>query len=307
MLGACHAQPPPQSASSETTEQRPASITCPSFDDAGSPLDLSGAFGVERTLSARVERMLRLAHELELAADKLRGETDRVCTDLARGLSSEALDPNGHPCEMAAERFRSFENTVASGGLSVSVQAVECSLDPLALQTCAGECLTGQPGVLSQVACTSAEGRCGLDFTLPNASPTCTTQCALRSLHLAQCSAELDVRLEGTAGEPTAALTALRTHLPRLAALGGELSVRAIEATAGVRELVDELAGAIDELNASGSGTASFVGGAVLAGCVGPRLADALRAGLALEESLNHAARLRHAVLDPAPSNLAVP
>ena len=303
-LGACRAHPPPESASSSSsakTTERPASILCPTEDAEAAPLDLAAAFGVDRALSARVERMLRLARELETSATKLREETERVCVELARGLSSDALPADRPPCEVALERFRGFESSLTRSGtsLSLSVQSVSCSLDPGELQACAGECLTGQVGVVSQVECAAVERGCGLDFALPNASSACATQCAVRSLGLVQCSASVDVQLDGGGAELVAAVAALKTQLPRLVVLGGELSVRALEALASVRGLVDELAVAIDELNQAGrQAKTSFVGGAVLAGCVGPRLADALRAGIDLETSLTAAARLQHALLE---------
>lgn len=303
-LGACRAHPPPESASgssSAKTVERPASILCPTVDAEAAPLDLAVALGVERALAARVERMLRLARELETSATKLREETDRVCVALARGLSPDALPADRSPCEVAMERFRGFESTLTRNGalLSLSVQSVSCSLDPGELQACAGECLTGQVGVVSQVECVAADGGCGLDFSLPYASSACATQCAVRALGLAQCSARVDVQLDGPVVEAAATVAALKTHVPRLAVLGGELSVRAVETLSRVRGLVDELAVAIDELNQAGrQAKTSFVGGAVLAGCVGPRMADALRAGIELETSLTAAARLQHALLD---------
>src|SRR5690606_24860427 len=109
------------------------------------------------------------------------------------------------------------------------VQSVSCSLDPSAVQACAGECLTGQVGVVSQVECAAAEGGCGLDFSLPNASSACATQCAVRALGLAQCSARVDVHFDGPGADAAAAVAALKTHVPRLLVLGGELSVRALE------------------------------------------------------------------------------
>ncbi|NLE85503.1 MAG: hypothetical protein GX607_03800 [Myxococcales bacterium] len=302
VLGACRAHPAPEDASSSAKGgERPASILCPTEDAEGAPLDLAAAFGVERALSARVERMLRVARELETSATELRDETERVCVELARGLSSDVVPADRAPCEVAFERFLALKGALTRGGasLSVSVQSVSCSLDLGALQACAGECLTGQAGIVSRVECAATEGGCGLDFSLPNASSACATQCAVRSLGLARCSAHVDVQLEGGAADLVAAVTALKTQVPRLVVLGGELSVRALEALASVRGLVDELAGAIDEVSEVGrNANASFVGGAVLAGCVGPRLADALRAGIELETSLTAAARLQHALLE---------
>ncbi len=294
--------------------KEPAALTCPVLQGAASQ-ELAGLFGIDVALAGRISRTMRLMAELERAAKALDSESRAVCSALARDLDlgAAASSPaGGHPCELAAERLASLRQAFGAGGFAVSVSDVACGIPRDLLARCAGECLTGRTDVVSSVECKSADV-CGLDFTMPDASPQCATQCGARALRELRCTASVDVRLSAAAGSRQLSaeqLDSLRRDLPRLVAFGASMGPRAADLVAQVKALIDELGESIDQLTASARGASKrdastanapldrrVVVGAVLAGCVAPALADTLRASSSLEGSIGGAVALHAALL----------
>ncbi|EYF07206.1 hypothetical protein [Chondromyces apiculatus] len=299
---------------------KPASLTCPSLE-GDAAFDFAGAFGVDQAMSARLTRMVRLVSELERTATALDTETRATCSALATDLGATPQELSGapaasssadapHPCVIAANHLATLRQTLGTAQLSVSVSDVSCTLPRDAVATCAGECLTGQTGVTSAVDCALTDASCRLDFSLPDASPQCATQCAVRALRDVRCSAQVDVRL-GTTTDPgsggsnaptsdprfTAIAEGLRRDIPRLAGLGASIGPRSIQLGKDVAGLVDDLASTITALTDSKTSTARrIVIGAVLAECLGPQLANAIRSSTSLEATLSQAISLHGAL-----------
>lgn len=301
-------------AGSGAAAKEPAALTCPILQGAASQ-ELAGLFGIDVALAGRLSRTMKLMAELERSAKALDSDSRAVCSALARDLDLDgyaASSPaGGHPCELAAARLASLRQALGTGGFAVSVSDVACGIPRDLLARCAGECLTGRNDVVSSVECKSADV-CGLDFTMPDASPQCATQCGARALRELRCTASVDVRIAAAGGSRQLSaeqVDNLRRDLPRLVAFGASMGPRAADLVKQVKALIDDLGESIDQLTASARGTSGrdastanapldrrVVVGAVLAGCVAPALADTLRASSSLEGSLGGAVAL-HAAL----------
>ena len=293
------------STTKATAKTTPSALTCPALATTASR-DLVGLFGVDAALASRIARTVALTAELERSARALDVESREICALVARDLAPAsspplAADASRHPCELAVERLVAARS--ALGALSMSISNVSCGIPKNTLARCAGECLTGRTDVVSAVTCSSVES-CGLDFSLPDASPACTVQCGARALREVRCNATIDVR----SSDPrwtAERIDALRVDLPRLAAFGDSMGPRAVQLGEQVEGLVDGLAATIDELTASkpAGRTPStelldrrVVVGAVLAGCVAPALAQTLRASSSLGSSVHGVLRLHGAL-----------
>ncbi len=319
-LVGCSSTPAPETPESGATASVPEKslFECPALDGRAD-FDLSSAFGIERPLAARIERMMRLASELEASAEKLRQETDALCSNLA-GAFGEPPPEGANACEVALARTSTALPSLRAAGLSVRVGEIRCSLPQEALARCAGECITGKPDVFSRVTCsapphlaaslattTTLEGgveaaaaSCGFDFSLPDASLECTTQCGVRALRDISCAAEVDVRFGDAHAQHYAHVAAvLRRDLPRIASLARSLMPQAVRVAGSVNGFVDDLGIVIDEMRSSASVERKAVVGAVLAGCVGPRLGSAVRAGANLQALLGDAERVRAQLMVP--------
>ncbi|AKT43805.1 hypothetical protein [Chondromyces crocatus] len=323
--GSAPAKPAATAAGATTT--KPASVTCPSFggDAASGPFDFATAFGVDEAMGARLARMVRLVGELERTATALDTETRATCSALAVDLgatpaelgtasasaSGSSATANGasasrapHPCVTAATRLAALRKSLGTAQLSVSVSDVSCGIPKDAVASCAGECLTGKEGITSAVDCglASSGPSCQLDFALPDASPQCVTQCAVRALRDVRCSANVDVRLGTGDGATDARFAAvaegLRRDLPRLVTLGASVGPRALQLGKDVTALVEDLAATIDTLmDGDKAIERRVVIGAVLASCVAPELGGALRASTSLQATLTQAIDLHGALV----------
>lgn len=275
-----------------------ASLTCPSPGDGD--LRLADLFGLDATLSAKLERTLRLTRSLERAALDLDRDARETCSALASDLGAA---PGGadHPCEQLARRVKELKQQLGAGGFALSIRGLSCGVPKDALATCAGECLTGQTGVVSAVSCqappaaTLEAPECSLDFSLPNAAAQCATACSASTLGAVRCSAQVDVRL-GTAElaspEHAAMVAGLQRDLPRLYGLATSVGPRSAALAKDVAALVDEVASSIDALSTSAQSLdRKAVTGAVLAACLGPQLAATVQAGSSLQGALAGAAR----------------
>lgn len=300
--GGSSAPPKDPSAAPKST---PTSLTCPALQTTASR-ELAGLFGIDQGLASRVARTVALTAELERSAKALDAESREICSLVARDLAPVGAPPiasagSRHPCEIAVERLAAARTSL--GGMTMSIANVSCGVPKDAIARCAGECITGRADVVSAVSCSGADG-CGLDFTLPDASPSCVTQCGARALREVRCSATIDVRTSDPRWTPER-IEALRTTLPRLAAFGASMGPRAVELGKQVEGIVDALAENIDELTASKSAgrvqrseiiDRRIVVGSVLAGCVAPALADTLRASGSLSGSVRGALELHGAL-----------
>lgn len=309
--------------------KEPATLTCPVLRGSASR-DLAEMFGIDVTLAGRISRTMTLLSELERSAKALDEESRNVCAALARDLDAgvpSKLPSQAHPCELASERLAAVRRSLGAGSFAVSVTDLSCGVSKDRLARCAGECITGRVDVVSAVECvdnarldanvTEGSARanganaCDLDFRLPEAAPSCVTQCGARALRDVQCTASIDVRLGDGGTSPLLTperIDALRRDVPRLVALGASMAPRAADLVQQVRTIIDDLAESVDRLSHEDAvgerGQAAdtlllnrrVVVGAVLAGCVAPAFADTLRAGSALEGSLTGAVQL-HAAL----------
>lgn len=316
-------------ATTAAKAKEPATLTCPVLRGAAGR-DLAEMFGIDVALAGRISRTMALLSELERSAKALDEESRSVCAALARDLDTGApsrLPSQAHPCELASERLASVRQALGAESFAIRVADLSCGVSKDRIARCAGECITGREDVVSAVECAgnasfdaSAEGSaratgttaCGLDFRLPEAAPSCVTQCGARALRDVQCTASVDVRLGDASASPVLSLEridALRRDVPRLVALGASMAPRAVDLVQQVRTIVDDLAENIDRLShedAVGQRSQAadtplldrrVVVGAVLASCVAPAFADTLRAGSALQGSLTGAVQLHAALL----------
>ncbi len=309
----------PQNAATQASET-PA-FECPALDGRAD-FDLSTAFGIERPLAVRIERMMRLTSELEASATRLNEETKLLCGNLAVALTGQALGANEDACEVALARANAAWPSLRAAGLSVSAGEISCTIPRDALARCAGECITGKPDVFSRVTCEvapsaaanaldaslaagtspveAAAEACGFDFAMPDASLECTTQCGVRALRDVTCAVDVQVRFDGPDAERYQNLAlVLRRDLPRLSALGRSFVPQAARASANVNRFVDDLGAVLDGLRSNERVERGAVIGAVLAGCVGPRLGSAVRAGAELQATLRSAESIRAGLLTP--------
>lgn len=293
---ACGSQPAGQKAAATPTS---VTLSCPSLD-AGS-VNFTQLFGVDSQMSARLGRTLRLASALQRSAQDLEQQTSDTCQSFVSDLGGR-VEPGEHPCVALSRRVESVKETLGKSNVafSVRVSGLSCSLPVDALASCAGECLTGQVGVVSAVSCVAEQGgSCGLDFTLPNASRECAAECAASTLPRALCTAQVDVKLgtgEVTPPELMAMADALRKGLPRLLGLAASLAPRGAAIANNSVELVDELAASIDELSSGGAKLdRRAVTGLVLGGCVAPKLAEVVRDSSRLQAALSAATRAQAA------------
>lgn len=274
-----------------------ATISCPSLTAETS--NIAAAFGVDPTLAARLERTLRLADALKASAADLARQASEICGALTLDLKG-VVGPNEHACTALGRRTRELRQSLG-GGFKVSVSGVSCSLPDDAMEACAGECLTGQAGVISAVQCRSASaGTCALDFALPNASRECAARCGALALTRVACSAQVQIQLGTTETTPTELLgvaEALQRDLPKLYGLVGSIAPRSAALAAESTAVVDDLATSIDSLS-SGKATLDrqAVVGVVLAGCVAPRLAEVVQSSGALRQALGAAAEAQAAL-----------
>lgn len=262
--------------------------------------DTAALFGVDAKTAARIEQVVELAGELKATATRLDEQTRTLCMTLASDLDPTPVPTGVHPCTAAVQRFEAFSRKLPAGGkLEVNVRGVTCGVPRRALEQCAGECLTGKPGVTSAVSCGAAPDQpCRLEASFPNASPTCATRCSTRALVLSACSADLDVRISTTAEGLAPTVDALRRDLPKLVALGGELAPKAVRASKQAAQLVDDLAGTIDSVTSSGNKSERrVVAFAALASCIAPELAETVRAGTQLQTSVDAAVSLHRTVI----------
>lgn len=280
-----------------------ASLTCPNLSSMTSGFDFMQVFGIDAVLDARLDRAMALAAELEATVSALEADAKEACSIIARDLGA-TITPDEHPCDTLVTRVDALRASLGSGAFSMSVSSVSCGVSLAGLEECAGECLTGMAGVTSAVSCGASlgsfndEATCGLDFALPHAS-SCLTQCGARSLRQVRCSADIDVRIGHgeTPQEYWQMVQDLRRDLPKLAGLAASVGPRAVHLAREATQLIDDIAATIDALADAGSATHTrAVAGAVLAGCVGPRLADVIRSSASLETTLTGALRA-HATL----------
>ncbi|HEX2876788.1 MAG TPA: hypothetical protein VHP33_36300 [Polyangiaceae bacterium] len=290
---ACGSQPAGQKPAT------PASVTlsCPSLD--ARRVDFAQLFGIDSQMSARLERTLRLASALQRSANELEQQASATCQSFVSDVGGR-VEAGEHPCIALSRRAEEIKQTLGSGGFQVRVSGLSCAVPVDALASCAGECLTGQVGVVSAVSCvTEPGGSCGLDFALPNASRECAAECAVSSLPRALCTAQVDVKLgtgETTPPELMAMADALRKGLPRLLGLAGSLAPRGAAIANTSVQLVDELAASIDELSSGGAKLdRRAVTGLVLGGCVAPKLAEVVRDSSRLQTALGAATRAQAA------------
>lgn len=268
-----------------------ATIGCPSLTARSS--DIAASFGLDAALGARLERTLRLADALKAAATDLSRQASEVCGALTLDLKG-VVGPSEHACAALSRRTRELRQSLG-GALKVSVGSLACSLPGDVLESCAGECLTGQTGVISSVQCGAASpGACSLDFSLPNASRECAARCSALALARVSCSAQVQVQLgttETTPAELLGVAEALQRDLPKLYGLVGSIAPRSAALAAESTAAVDELAATIDSLS-SGKATLDrqAVVGIVLAGCVAPRLAEVVQSSQGLRQALGAAA-----------------
>ncbi len=283
----------PSAATAAPRESRASSITCPS--GGGESLDIGSLFGVEPELAAHLQRTLKLARSLENAAAKLDQDVRATCGALAEDLRAPAS--SAHPCSVLVTRVEELRRSLGEGGLTMSLSGLSCSLPKSSVESCAGQCLTGQAGVVSAVSCagSTTDTDCGLAFSLPNAAPECVTECAAASLHEIRCSAEVDVRIgrESVASaEYQAMAEALRRDVPRLVGLATSVAPRAAALASEVATLVDEAAASIDRLSdAKLTNERRWVAGAVLASCLAPELGATVRASASLTRALSGVAQ----------------
>jgi len=272
---------------------KPATLSCPALD-AGN-VDFAALFGVDSQVSARLARTVRFAAALERSVTELQQQASSACQVVALDLGGTPR-AGEHPCQALSRRTQELKQTLGSGGFRASVSGLSCSIPTDAVASCAGECLTGQVGVVSAVNCVkTAQGECGLDILLPNASRECAAECAVSSLSRAVCTAQVDVKIgtgEVTPPEYVAMAEALRRDLPKLFGIASSLAPRGAAIAAEAVQLVDDLAASIDDLS---SGRASLdrraVTGIVLGGCVAPRLAQVVRESEKLKTALAVAAQ----------------
>jgi hypothetical protein len=293
---ACGSQPAGQKPATTATS---VAISCPSLD-AGS-VNFTQLFGVDSQMSARLQRTMRLASALQRSAQDLEQQASDTCQAFVSDIGGR-VEPGEHPCVALSRRVESVKETLGNGNgtFSVRVSGLSCALPVDALAGCAGECLTGQVGVVSAVSCVNEPGgACGLDFTLPNASRECATECAVSTLPRALCAAQVDIKLgtdEVTPPELMAMADAPRTGLPRLYGLAASLAPRGAAIARDSVQLVDELAASIDELSSGGAKLdRRAVTGLVLGGCVAPKLAQVVRDSSRLQAALSAATRAQAA------------
>jgi hypothetical protein len=291
---ACGSQPAGQKAAAAPTS---VTLSCPSLD--ADRINFTQLFGVDSQLSARLERTLRLASALQRSAKDLEQQASSTCLSFVSDVGGRA-EPGEHPCVALSRRAEEIKQTLGSGGFQLRVSGLSCALPVDALASCAGECLTGQVGVVSAVSCVAGpEGSCGLDFALPNASRECAAECAVSTLPRALCTAQIDVKLgtgDVTPPELMAMADALRKGLPRLLGLAASLAPRGVAIANNSVQLVDELAASIDELSSGGAKLdRRAVTGLVLGGCVAPKLAEVVRDSSRLQAALSAATRAQAA------------
>jgi hypothetical protein len=291
---ACGAQPAGQKPANTAA---PVTLSCPSLD-AGN-VNFTQLFGVDSRLAARLERTVRLASALQRSANELEQQASATCQSFVSDVGGR-VEPGEHPCVALSRRAAELKQTLGSGGFSAKVSGLSCSLPVDALASCAGECLTGQVGVVSAVSCVAEpSGSCGLDFALPNASRECAAECAVSTLPRALCTAQVDVKLgtgEVTPPELMAMADALRKGLPRLLGLAASLAPRGAAIANNSVQLVDELAASIDELSSGGAKLdRRAVTGLVLGGCIAPKLAEVVRDSSRLQAALSAATRAQAA------------
>ncbi len=282
-----------------------------------SNFDFMSVFGIDAALDARLDRAMALADELERTVNALEEDAKQACRIVATDLGGTPNDVE-HPCDTLVARVNTLRASLGSGGFAVSISSVSCGVSLAGVEACAGECLTGLTGVTSAVSCNAPPGsvqvdarvapqldaqidpKCALDFALPYAS-SCAAQCGARALREVRCSADVDVRIgngEHTPAEYVAMVENLRRDLPKLAGLAASVGPRAAHLAAEVSKLIDEIASSIDALSDVGkSAERRAVAGAVLATCIGPRLADVIRTGATLESTLTGALQAHAALL----------
>ena len=292
----CGAQPAAQKGAAAPA---PVTLSCPSLDT--DRVNFTQLFGVDSQMAARLERTLRLASALQRSAKDLEQQASDTCQSFVFDIGGQ-VEPGEHPCVALSRRVKDVKQTLANGGVAFSakVSGLSCSLPVEALASCAGECLTGQVGVVSAVSCvTEPGGSCGLDFSLPNASRECAAECAVSSLPRALCTAQVDIKLgtgDVTPPELLAMADALRKGLPRLVGLASSLAPRGAAIANNSVQLVDELAASIDELSSGGAKLdRRAVAGLVLGGCVAPKLAEIVRDSSRLQIALSAAAQAQAA------------
>lgn len=269
---------------------------CPNLTTAANGFDFVSVFGIDAALDARLDRALALANELERTVSALEADAKEACRIVANDLGAIPNETE-HPCDTLVARINGIRTSLGSGGFSVSVSSVSCGVSLAGVEACAGECLTGLTGVTSAVTCNAPPGvlqvdaSCALDFALPYAS-SCAAQCGARALRNVHCSADVDVRI-GNGETPQEYLTMvenLRRDIPKLTGLAASIGPRAVHLSSEVSKLIDDIAASIDALSDVGNAAhRRAIAGAVLAGCIAPRLADVVRSGADLEASLTGA------------------
>jgi hypothetical protein len=281
-----------------------ASLTCPNLTTATGGFDFTSVFGIDAALDARLDRALLLAGELEKTVSALEADAKEACRIVANDLGAVPNEAE-HPCDTLVARVNAIRASLGSGGFSISISSVSCGVSLAGMEACAGECLTGLTGVTSAVTCNAPPGElrvdasCALDFALPHAS-ACATQCGTRALREVQCSADVDVRI-GNGETPREYLTMvenLRRDVPKLTGLAASVGPRAVHLAGEVSKLIDDIAASIDALSDVGNAAhRRAIAGAVLAGCVAPRLADVIRTSASLETSLTGALQAHASLL----------